>query len=588
MGNTTSCCAEEAFSTKFLYPMHVMAVRDAIALDEILPHQKLRHAGKVVVRSSDMVIIFVSHQWIGFSHPDKDMKQFRILQDALKALIDGMVVKMCPFTAAVFSQLESYLTPARAKDLAHAHMWYDFFSVPQIEIRDELKIRDPNMTLAVDSIPAYVAASDHLFVLAPLTAHEDTNAVLSLESWSRRGWCRVEMGAHYFSAKEKPSVICITKADRVVETFPFAWLHNQPRQGEFTVESDRTRLEELMLQICLERIDMLKAKGKDFECRFLTAMLPWIGGLEVETKELVPWLKSYGFTQATEAGPLGWAPVHFAALEGNIAILKQLLAFGESVNRQTANGDGPPLNTVDIGMQIPGMTPLMCAAFYIPTGPHAVSVAGFLIDRKADLSMTCAGGETALHLAAAGAATDSELVNFLVKHGADMEKLNGANETPLLKACFLCPAGSKFPNIANVQELVRLGSKMTDAASVRPIHPTPLRVACGFSSVEHIKFLLEQRADPDGAGDYLTKPIDFEMSAFPIYIRESCIKESVEHLYGGGPLHWAAYFGNAQAVEVLKTHGVNKELKNYKLRDALEVARREGHPENVVKAFVEL
>ena len=44
------------------------------------------------------------------------------------------------------------------------------------------------------------------------------------------------------------------------------------------------------------------------------------------------WPRLYGFGSKLEAGQLGWAPVHFAAVEGNLEILTLLLDAGESVN----------------------------------------------------------------------------------------------------------------------------------------------------------------------------------------------------------------------------------------------------------------
>ena len=197
----------------------------------------------------------VSHQWMGFKHPDADKMQFSILQAALANLLRGLKVQMCPFTAAVFQQMESYLTPAECKRPEHAYIWSPYVDVALQDHRGEvaqpeLKPIVDQMTAAVESLPVYVQNSDHFFVLAPSGAHSDTGDAVNLESWANRGWCRLEVGAHFLSLKEKPTAIMVTKSDRVTETYPFAWLHSQPPQGRFSVESDRDRMADISRHVC--------------------------------------------------------------------------------------------------------------------------------------------------------------------------------------------------------------------------------------------------------------------------------------------------------------------------------------------------
>jgi len=596
--------------------MFVMSVKDALELVELRHHQFHVRFGTVVEHQPGMVVIFVTHQWAGKTHPDQDMEQFRVLQQALRNLIEGMPVKMCPFTSTIFKQSDSYLTADAAAGLVDAYIWYDFFCIPQLtDFIDNMdgspgglaqdhrmirKIRSTRSTDrlgmamtevqeqqkdAVSSIPAYVQACDHFFVVAPTMHHSDSGQCVSLETWGRRGWCRVETGCHYMSRKKQPAVIAITKKDRVVETYPFAWIHNQPVQGEFTCEADRKLITRVIGDLCRERISCLRRAGQEFEPRFLTAMLPWLApGVVRKQRDLSKWLCAYGFKGEDKEACLGWRPIHFAALEGNMPILEKLVELGASVNRKTGAGEVPPLGTVDIGLQIPGMTPLMCAAFYIPTGADAVRVAQFLLKSRADLSMAAGGGDTALHLAAAGASSDGRLVGYLLDCKADIECVNEARETPLLKACFLCPSGSKFPNFGNVRELVRRGASLVEASSIRPIQPTPLRVAAGTADVDEVEFLLDHSADINGAKDYTVMPVDIEMSAFPCSIRESSIKDSVRHLYGGTPLHWAAYFGNARTAELLMARGADPALRNTLGKTARDVAEEEAQ-DSVLRAF---
>ena len=81
-----------------------------------------------------MQVVFVSHQWLGFQHPDPNFEQFGILQTALKELIAGTAtVAFCGIKSVLFGQDKPQLYGEKAKALADAYIWYDYFSVPQIK-----------------------------------------------------------------------------------------------------------------------------------------------------------------------------------------------------------------------------------------------------------------------------------------------------------------------------------------------------------------------------------------------------------------------------------------------------------------------
>merc|ERR1712136_93776 len=573
------------------FPMYVMSVADALSLNELLHHQELREQGLLRLWTPGLLTIFVSHQWMGFKHPDADKAQFHVLQMALANLLRGLKVEMCAITAEVFQQTESYLTRAECKRLEDAYIWYDYFCVPQVAPYVEVVVQDhrgkvaqpefkpivDQMTAAVDSLPIYVQHSDHFFVLAPSGAHSDTGDAVNLESWVKRGWCRLEMCSHFLSLKEKPTCIMVTGSHRATETYPFAWVHNQPLQGQFSVESDRDRMADILRHGCGCKLSHLASHIKVFERRLLTALDHWLSRRPLEVA-MPEWLKVYGFGSMLEAGQLGWAPVHFAAVEGNLDILTLLLDAGESVNRKTTGGSAPPWGVVNLSMQVPDMTPLMCAVFYIPSGSHASTVTQFFIQRGASVTMTAGGGDTVLHFAAGGAAADGTVVDLLLDASADLSVTNDSHETPLSKACFMCPAGSKFPNQECAKQLVRRGSTLV-ASSLRPVQPSPLRCAAGTADTGYVRFLLDCRADVNGSGDYFSSLVDFEMTSLPESIRQSCIRECVDRLYGATPLHWAAHYGNKEAVEVLLHSRADLNALNFKGHTAADVAKFANHTE---------
>ena len=52
------------------YPYYGISVPDFLALTEWLPHEALKASGKVKQMGEADEVIFVSHQWCSFSHPD--------------------------------------------------------------------------------------------------------------------------------------------------------------------------------------------------------------------------------------------------------------------------------------------------------------------------------------------------------------------------------------------------------------------------------------------------------------------------------------------------------------------------------------
>ena len=56
--------------------MWCLPVADFATLDELLPHQELRDAGKLVPWSPTMrSVFFISHQWTSFDGPDHTTQQ---------------------------------------------------------------------------------------------------------------------------------------------------------------------------------------------------------------------------------------------------------------------------------------------------------------------------------------------------------------------------------------------------------------------------------------------------------------------------------------------------------------------------------
>ena len=77
--------------TREEYPMFVLPVPTIFQITEILPHQDMLKTGQLVRVTAEHLgkIIFISHEWTGFTSPDPRGDQLRCLQALLGRLAAG-------------------------------------------------------------------------------------------------------------------------------------------------------------------------------------------------------------------------------------------------------------------------------------------------------------------------------------------------------------------------------------------------------------------------------------------------------------------------------------------------------------------
>merc|ERR1719394_287930 len=107
------------------------------------------------------------------------------------------------------------------------------------------------------------------------------------------------------------------------------------------------------------RASKFLADNRLFEFRFLQAMIAHVSGNEERVETIDVWLENYKFSEPMSDGPYGWAPIHFAALEGNLPILSSIFAAGEKVERKTTG------HHIEFGAW-PDQTPLTIIANFVP------------------------------------------------------------------------------------------------------------------------------------------------------------------------------------------------------------------------------
>jgi len=73
----------------------------------------------------------------------------------------------------------------RRIEINHILIWIDYCSIPQSSPEQQ--------QLAINSLPAYVAACNAFVIVATAETHSDSNELCNFQSYSSRFWCRLEV-----------------------------------------------------------------------------------------------------------------------------------------------------------------------------------------------------------------------------------------------------------------------------------------------------------------------------------------------------------------------------------------------------------
>lgn len=146
-------------------------------LNVVEVHQDLKEQGLLVNWrdvSSDSEIVFVTHEWLSWAHPDPNGDQIKVLCTIMERLRSGDIERT---TLDGFAQLlyKTSFTTIRSEwmdMLDRTYIWFDWISMPQPSADSEEKIGAERMAQlqrqgsnAIRSIPAYVERSDFMLIL---------------------------------------------------------------------------------------------------------------------------------------------------------------------------------------------------------------------------------------------------------------------------------------------------------------------------------------------------------------------------------------------------------------------------------------
>ena len=113
------------------YPFCAISVPDFLEMTEWQPHQDLKASGKVKEMDDKAEVLFCSHQWCSFTHPDPNGDQLRALQTQIRNLMKGKTKTKSNF---MLDAVYSYPMLTTGKEwkgrLPNMYIWLDYLSIP--------------------------------------------------------------------------------------------------------------------------------------------------------------------------------------------------------------------------------------------------------------------------------------------------------------------------------------------------------------------------------------------------------------------------------------------------------------------------
>ncbi|CAL1127825.1 unnamed protein product [Cladocopium goreaui] len=545
MGNQCSGSAHVANSQPVhqqQFPMYVLKVSDFLAMEgSPVPHQRLMERQLLQAWEPGMFSIFISHQWIGSTHPDPEGQQLAVLRSCLRRLIDGTI--QVEEDLVSLSLGSRSLQPETRKLIAGGYIFLDWFAIPQITARLEgtnESATGSDAAKAVQSIPAYVEVADLFIALVPEMMHSDTKLPCNFTSWLSRGWCRAELWCHLLSNKPDTRVILIF-SDREAEYMSaLNWQQNTIAQGDFTVEKDRAVVVKLGEAAVESKIQHLSREGPLSHCRFYLAQRPKLLGQERIRFELNKFLSHFRFSSLKDA---------VGVVEGMTPLLCAVFAEDVDLVRLLAQ------NQADVNLRLRGLsqlgyfegqTPLMVAA----KSYQRAEMLSTLLELRADISAQSGAGINVAYLV-----RTPEQVQVLLKFRADLDSPCHNGLTPL----------TGVASLANPETVKALLAARCDP---NPQHVpgqglsyTPCFGAALFSKnnrhgAENMRLLIEHRADinvrarPQG----LLKFVCQSLRAYVELLGSECRSKHVVYLAnfpGMSPMSVAAMVGNEEMTKIL-------------------------------------
>ena len=551
--------------------MFVLPFDELAHLESFVPHEDI--VAKLVEWKPGMGdVLFVSHTWLGNSHPDP----LGVKLDLIQRLVERMRQKKHSVEGHEFAQ--AWYGPKKVRVAAAAmrscqYLWFDFLSVPQRDAAAQGK--------AIESIFSYVHDAALFVVVAGPWKNEESGQWRDCRQWMRRGWCRLEMLANALSPVVK-QVLLAESATWITSHGPSGlfgqqWFTSPVGTADFSEEADRSALGPVVLAMLQSRKALALAQGDLLTYRFIHAVsaktLAGTGTSVPAEASLDEWMAAMRFTSGSprdEGRSTGWTPLMFAVISGRVELCEWLLDAGCADVHSLMRKSYPQY-------ALRKATPLLHVACMVHDSPDIVRL---LIRRGANpfKRMQAMPGKPAAHQAAGFGHVGN--IDALAEHSSKLLQQRDW-------------FGFRFFHA------VAFAHGMDDTAAHvlsahRPMVERDVResgmfllalVLGGVGNLDTLRALLHAGCDPNGdsANGRWTTSMMLLMRAGQLYEAiggRDNIAIEFAHTWGGAPLHNAACAGNLGAIEMLIEHGADVRLvpsNNYVRQTALHMAAWKGH-----------
>ena len=571
--------------------MWVIKVSDFLKMDIPMPsHEECLDTGLIHRWQKSFFCIFVSHQWLGKHHPDPKGKQFRILQQALRKILDGSTSVSRDIASEFYGDTKRFTDEDRGR-LQDAYLWLDWLSVPQEPVKlsqlspmsrtaDEMDpaVRELRTThravlkkrgslttqdVHILSIPAFVQQSDVFLALTPALHHEDTGLPVNYVSWFDRGWCRMEMWCKMLSEKASSAtmpMIVVSAPDRVMLETPLHWIDRPPHEGNLTFEADFDVIFSVMQHMLDQRLKFLAGQGRCDSYHYLLARYEAILGLPAPERSLEEFCShfSLGSVESATRSARNIGPMACAVASGDAAMIYALADLGVSPNWHLK-----PVLDVRI------MSSLSLIHLAVDVSWRKPKVLEALLEVKADPNTCDDVGYPLL-----GFCRTTRDVELLVSHRADVNRRNPpSNQLAISVACEYCAPP------AVVAKLLECGSPVNPPPVGGLGCPHPLSFLSMWASanpncLEVARVLLNARADLNqqclASGHW--RALEFASRAYLQFTESSSMLVNYFAEWSTTPLGMACMFGSEELVSYFLEAGADPDIRNLRGHTPIQLA----------------
>lgn len=559
------------------FQMYGVSVKAVLKSQAVEMHEALRSKGLLVEVVDGMVVVFISHTWLGFRHPDPNMEHLHALQRILGRLSAGEQDIQCAWVDRLAFG-DRRLTAEDCKDhFQNAFLWMDYWCIPQAVL--EAGVVDAQRK-AISSIPAYVARADHFLVLAPPCMHVDEGEIWGHQEWLARAWCRLEMMSRVFS-KAVGHILVAETGYKVTLANSIEWLNSIPGEGQLTccrlghkvdkqgiedrIPCDKEAISYVMQQLYKDKLNLHRASGEWQSFRFFLSLkrrlFSGLPGCPIPpaTANLEDFLGAYGFKTAFDeegrAGS-GWSPLRFAAYEENTAAAKLLLAARANVECPTKARWRDAFHTENYSILM---------GVCLVNGN--LNIVRLLLDHRANLHTLSAPEKFA---PGEGCFGYPQALRLLIDRGHDVNSTQNVFGLSVIHwACLRTPhtvglllqEGVRPRNTAFGGSHIHLAVKGGSDVALRELLKNP-------AELEHAK----QTAKPYGRARLI-----LAAAAAATRVTDDPFWAFVAEWNGGSPLHDAASVGKVSAAKLLLAHGFELDARNRRGRTPVHLACLFGH-----------